>query len=148
MISLASVATVSTIVGGAATTWVGVKRITQKNERLRHRIGEDLALRDKLPEHSVGRGTLELHIDESVEVLVQIQRAQMSARTDPYGAIWGAIFFAFSIGLGAWAYQSEYHVAIKVAMWLGAGFLLLLTAIAVVAARKDDAEDEARKLDS
>ncbi|WP_248582586.1 hypothetical protein [Nocardioides sp. InS609-2] len=138
MISLASIGTVSTIFAGAATTWVGIRKITQKSERLRNRIEADVALLGQLPDGSAGRKDLQAHIDLSIRELVRVQQRQLGASWDPYGLIWAAIFAAIAAASGLVALRSDYLLPAKIALWGFCGLTAVFTAVAVSVAHKQD----------
>jgi len=129
MIALSSIGTVSTIIAAVAGSWAGVRRMTKKSERLRDRIGDDLALLDRLPAGSAGQVTLSAHIDSAVAELVGLHEAQSKRSRDPFILVWGVFFVGLTIALGTWAWMSEYNTALKVVMWT---VVVLLSLIAIV----------------
>ncbi|WP_193613149.1 hypothetical protein [Nocardioides lijunqiniae] len=144
MISLTSIATISTILGGAATTYAGVRRVTQKNERLRERIIRDVELLSTLPPAAASRSGLESHIDDSVRALVTLQDTRAGAKTDPFILIWAAIFLGLGVGAGFLAVQTELPLVVEVGLWGFAGFAGLMSLAATATARKSEKDDDSK----
>lgn len=146
VVTLSSIGTASTVVGGVVTTVLGVRRLTHKTGRIRDRIHLDLALLEALPQQSRAREGLVAHIDDTVDELVRLQAKQLSQKYDPYGVAWVVIFLGLTIGLGVWAYIAHFHLAVEVVMWALTGFLALVTVAGFFAAKgSDDKKDDERE---
>ena len=84
---------------------------------------------------------MDAHVAASIEALVHMQDRQMMVKTDPYGAIWAAIFFVLGCVATAWAWRNQPNQFVEILVWAVAGVFFVFTAIAVKVARDPEKDD-------